>query len=534
MRLIVWQHTKKAIDSDVMIEVNVFHNNPRMWADLVRYANREKGYGFKYWEIGNENEAAWNDYLTPIEYMKRFTAYKSAMEAVDPSIVIVGGGFSSATEYSINNSDNLVREMGEIAKVGDGITWHWYMEHDSTTIGNFMRYTNPESNQPWDNKYSGSRQWPDYIVPRIKAEQIAGRSVLHGVTELNTASENRAHLQQNHISAMMVSDALPRLAMNGVDFANFWLGFSQKGSSFAMIQHDEYNFSTEKLVNVRLNSPWYVYYMFQKYFGEDMVATTVSDKEKMSVWAAKDPSQPGKLMVWVTNFTSNPISADLELQNFVAGSGEAYELLPDSPLPGLNENGDVDIYSNINGRKIDIYSLQSSIDAIQSKPVIVNNGGFNRVYPAYSVTAIILDSQGTPLPSFTPTPTLVPGASGVPTYTPGPTSPPQVTVTFAPQQTPFLTPTLAPQGSVTPTPTEAIRVPQESPVPTITVGNQGNCPRKGEGDANCDNRVNLIDYEIVRTEFLREWSTQYADFNKDGNVSLIDAKIWVNTFIQGE
>lgn len=514
----------RSIGADVMIEVNVYNNNPQMWADMVKYTNVEKGYGFKYWEIGNENEATWNAYLSPTEYMSRFKAYKAAMQAVDPSIIVVGGGFSSAVEYSINQADNLVREMGEIAKVGDGITWHWYMEHDTTTIGNFMRYTNPDNSELWDNKYSGSRQWPDYIVPRINTEQIAGRNILHGVTEINTASLNRAHVQQNHIAALMLSDALPRLAVNGVDFVNFWLGFSQKGNSFAMIQHDEYNFSTGQLVNVRLNSPWYVYYMFQKYFGEQMVATQTTDKEKMSIWAAKDPAQPGKLMVWVTNFTPNPINADVALQNYIASSAEVYELLPDSPLPGLNGNGDIDVYSNLNGKKIDAYNVAGSIAQIQPKKQTIEAGGLNRTFPAYSITAFVLTGEGRPIATLTPTPTpvltTVPSSTGAPTATIAVHSP-----TAGPSPTRISNLTSGP--SATPFPTISRKWVSQSDTPAA-------CPRRPEGDANCDGFVNLIDHEIFRAEYLGEFIGEgilQADFNSDGKVSLVDVQIWVQTFL---
>lgn len=433
------------IGAEVMIEVNVTENDPQMWADMVRYTNIEKGYGFKYWEIGNENEATWNEYLSPTEYMTRYKAYRDAMKAVDPSIIVIGGGFSGAVEYSIGQANNLVREMGEIAKVGDGITWHWYMEHTNNTIGNIMRYTNPEAGSDWSNKYNSSRQWPDYIVPRINTEFLAGRNnILHGVTELNTSSENRNFFQQNHIAALMVSDALPRLAKNGVDFANFWLGYSAKGNAFSMIEH-----TGDNPDNLQLNSPWYVYYMFQKYFGEQMVETQTTDKEKMSVWAAKDPAQPGKLMVWVTNFTPNSINADVALQNYVAGSAEVYELLPDSTLPGLTGNGDIAVYSNLNGKKIDAYNVAGSIAQIQPKTQTIEAGGLNRTFPAYSITAFVLTGQGGPVATLTPTPSLAPGQ---PTFTPTPTPTQGPQPTVAPTNTPVPNAAFTTSATVNPSP----------------------------------------------------------------------------------
>lgn len=43
--------------AEIMIEVNIFKNDPGMWADMVKYTNVERNWKIKYWEIGNENEA---------------------------------------------------------------------------------------------------------------------------------------------------------------------------------------------------------------------------------------------------------------------------------------------------------------------------------------------------------------------------------------------------------------------------------------------------------------------------------------------
>src|SRR5436190_1896173 len=67
-------------------------------AAWVRYANVTKGYGAKYWEIGNEIygnghygadwEADSHPAKTPVEYANNVVAYADAMKAVDPSVKI--------------------------------------------------------------------------------------------------------------------------------------------------------------------------------------------------------------------------------------------------------------------------------------------------------------------------------------------------------------------------------------------------------------------------------------------------------------
>lgn len=97
----------------------------------------------------------------------------------------------------------------------------------------------------------------------------------------------------------------------------------------------------------------------------------------------------------------------------------------------------------------------------------------------------------------------------------GPTAVPTAIVPTA------VVPTLTPIIPTAALPTVTPIIPTVTPVgasPTIssTAGpTQAACPRKPEGDANCDGNVNLIDLEIWRTEFFEETTQIRADF--DGN-----------------
>lgn len=55
----------------------------------VRYANIEKKYGVKYWEIGNESfMSGYNGAATAYDYARDLTEFSKAMKAVDPTILI--------------------------------------------------------------------------------------------------------------------------------------------------------------------------------------------------------------------------------------------------------------------------------------------------------------------------------------------------------------------------------------------------------------------------------------------------------------
>lgn len=75
----------------------------------------------------------------------------------------------------------------------------------------------------------------------------------------------------------------------------------------------------------------------------------------------------------------------------------------------------------------------------------------------------------------------------------------------------------------TPTPTPTIiATPTATPTPV--------CPQKAIGDADCNNTVDIVDFEIWRREYSSLRYTGFADFDTNGNVTAVDFEIWRKTF----
>lgn len=100
--------------AQVFITVNYGTGSAAEAANWVRYSNVTHGYGFKYWEIGNENYGSWetdshtraND---PSVYASEAQAYVQQMKAVDPSIkigVVVVTGEDSYANYADLSATN--------------------------------------------------------------------------------------------------------------------------------------------------------------------------------------------------------------------------------------------------------------------------------------------------------------------------------------------------------------------------------------------------------------------------------------------
>jgi len=137
-------------------------------------------------------------------------------------------------------------------------------------------------------------------------------------------------------------------------------------------------------------------------------------------------------------------------------------------------------------------------------------------------------STPTPLPSATPTHTLTPS----PTQTPTPTITPTLTLTPTPSNSPI------PTATYTPIPTQILTItPTQVPstvTPEPTVADT--CTRRGEGDADCNGRIEKNDFTCWKDFYIEkvldiDRGCVYSDFDEFGGTNLLDYAIWYISFI---
>ena len=118
-----------------LITINCGGATPEEAAAWVRYANLVKGYGIRYWEIGNEMNGSWETGgpLGAREYAARYLAFYRAMKAVDPRIVIAGPGISDAVVPSGDYDGRsylqaFVERLAARNQAGavEAVDVHWY------------------------------------------------------------------------------------------------------------------------------------------------------------------------------------------------------------------------------------------------------------------------------------------------------------------------------------------------------------------------------------------------------------------------
>ncbi|HEX6354937.1 cellulose binding domain-containing protein [Actinophytocola sp.] len=199
-----------------IVTANYGTGTPEEAAAWVRYANVEKRYGVRYWEIGNENYgnghygAAWeaDDHpdKSPAQYATLVRDYALAMKAVDPSIKI-GAVLTSPGEWpdaitaggDAGSWNQVVLSIAGSA-VDFGIV-HWYPAGES----------GPEVLPKTDRIADQVR------LVRAQARQYASKDLPIAMTELNTS-----YGRNTQPGALFAADAYATLMANGVFNIDWW------------------------------------------------------------------------------------------------------------------------------------------------------------------------------------------------------------------------------------------------------------------------------------------------------------------------
>ncbi len=118
-----------------VITVNVGTGSPAEAAAWVHYANGVRGYGIRYWQIGNEMEGDWETGgpLNAEDYVRRYANYYAAMKAADPAITILGpvsGGIGEPS--NLGDGKTFIEDFIGLLDAEaldedvDAIDFHWY------------------------------------------------------------------------------------------------------------------------------------------------------------------------------------------------------------------------------------------------------------------------------------------------------------------------------------------------------------------------------------------------------------------------
>lgn len=343
------------MDAEPSITVRLLDGTPEQAAQLVQYVNIEKGYGVKYWSIGNEpdlfivRDSTW----TPEFYAKRWREFAVAMKAVDPTIQFYGPEIS-AFLGDLNYFDP--RELLYVKSVKLDFTKRDYLVEflkvnaDLVDIVAVHHYPFPKHNNDgvptWEQLRDNEPEW-DRIIPNLRRiiRETTGSDKPVAITEFNSDASNAAGSEtstDSFYNALWLADVLGRMIRTQPDIVAYWLLKSSFSGHGLMTSFD-------------LHPSYYVYQLY-KQFGNHLL-TASSPEQYVSLFAAKrDDNTVTAIFV---NNNDHAISKPLKIEN-----GDSFKLT-------------------------EVYLLDADHNAESITPPTFKNGDTISL-PAYSATLYIL------------------------------------------------------------------------------------------------------------------------------------------------
>lgn len=290
-------------NAEPSISVRLQNGTPEQAAELVRYANIEKGYGVRYWSIGNE-PTLYPDYSVD-QLNVEWRAIALAMKAVDSSIVLIG---PEVHQYPPNADPNDYH-----APMREWVRGFLKVNADLVDYVSIHRYPFPTSmNAPVtadDQMRTNPAEW-DFIIPDLRQviRETTGRDIPVAVTEINSHWSNGSAQLATDMNAVWWADVLGRLIRQKVDIVNFFALYTTSGLGlFGLLDRYEIR-------------PTYYVYQLYKQFGGELVASESPDSDVTITAARRDD---GALTLMIVNRSAEAKAFTLDLAGFTASGAAA-------------------------------------------------------------------------------------------------------------------------------------------------------------------------------------------------------------------
>lgn len=295
--------------AEVSVSVNLHNGTAEQAAEQVQYANIEKGYGIRYWSIGNEPNLFDEDWDTE-RYNIAWREFADAMLAVDPTIQFVGPDIS---QYTGNPTSD--------PRDSNGVLWlDSFLEAngDRVSVVSVHRYPFPSFGDPVtsiEQLRNNTLEWRN-TIPRLRetVQTITGEDKPVAITEVNSHWSNsigQDATPDSYFNAIWWADVLGQLIMHNTDIvAYFTLQSNNSIGGYGLYQR----------FDVR---PTYHVYKLYQHFGETAVASE-SSHDFVNAYAAVRAD--GRLSVMLVNLTDDAQT----VSHNMAGQAQMKALTPDS------------------------------------------------------------------------------------------------------------------------------------------------------------------------------------------------------------
>jgi hypothetical protein len=322
----------KRAGAQPIIIANYGTGSPEEAAGWVRYANVTKGYGAKYWEIGNELygnghyganwEADNHADKTPAGYANEVVAYARAMKAVDPTVKI-GAVLTTPANWPdaiTAGGDQASWNQTVLSIAGPSIDFaivHWY----------------PGGSTAADSLAAPSQITDQVYLLRQQIARFAGPDA--GRIGIALTETNSSFGRNTQPGALYLADAVSGLLENGVFTVDWWNVHNGPDTASTVAGQTDFNdfgllssagCTAGGACEPALNTPFAPYYAIQMLatFARpgDQYVRAVSREPMVSAHAARRPN--GDLAVLLVN--KDPASAHavtLDYSGFTPAGGPA-------------------------------------------------------------------------------------------------------------------------------------------------------------------------------------------------------------------
>ncbi|HEY9166557.1 MAG TPA: discoidin domain-containing protein [Candidatus Kryptonia bacterium] len=292
-----------ATGTEGFVTIN-FNESPELAAEWVAYCNKEKGYHIKYWEIGDEQWGSWaRGHTTPEKYAERFISFAKAMKGADSTILVASNVMPSA-----DTSGWTYRVLKSAGKYIDMVSFSFYpftnkQEYEDTILTGPYRYR---------LAYKTIREALEEALPIADPAHGKEKADTMWIADVgyNSISGYPGPITLSIANTLYIADMIGTMAQLGEQISCYWALHNSYPP-----RHGDYGILSEDGKG-RRNFVYYVFPLFTRYFGRDLVNSTCSDTS-LSVYSSLTGNDTLSIIL-INKNKRTAARADIELKGFTA------------------------------------------------------------------------------------------------------------------------------------------------------------------------------------------------------------------------
>lgn len=310
----------REVGAEPFITIN-FNAPASLAAEWVKYC-KDRGYGVKYWEVGDEQWGTWaKGHAAPEVYAQKYASFVQAMKAADPSIKV-------ATNVPLGPHPEqwTTRVLKAAGKYVDMLTvtyypQQWGKENDDTLLASTALY---------GKLFSDLRREAEDVVGKARADSLLFVNVGY-----NSVNHSPGPQTIQIVNAIWTADMIGMMASTGTDVACYWAihnAYPPRGGDYGYLSSEG------------SNTPRYSYFVFpmlsQRFRGS--ILPVQCSNPSLSVYAAAEGKRITLLLI--NKDRSSRYTADIRFAGFrpqpVSRRWVLDESRKDQELPPLATVGD--------------------------------------------------------------------------------------------------------------------------------------------------------------------------------------------------